>query len=126
MEDHLNGLDEELWNCIKGSVQPPSNAQNLGSSGSTFAVEEQATRLKNNEKHCMRELRGALPPVVYNYIRGCKTEKDIWNTLKEKYQGSEKTKINSVKQCLVELKEFKQKENEMTEVYYDRLSHLNF
>ena len=72
----------------------------------------------------MRELRGALPPVVYNYIRSCKTAKEIWITLKEKYQGSEKTKINSVKQCLVELKEFRQKDAETLESYYDRLNEL--
>ena len=85
MEDYLNGLDEELWNCIKGTVLPPQNVQNIGSSGTTSVVEEQQTRLEKHEKRCMRELRGALPPVVYNYIRGCKTAKDIWNTLKEKY-----------------------------------------
>ncbi|XP_023732612.1 uncharacterized protein LOC111880417 [Lactuca sativa] len=124
MEDYLNGLDEKLWNCIKGSVQPPSNTQNIRSSGSTSVVEEQARRLKNNEKRCMRELRGALPPVSYNYIHGCKTAKEIWNTLKEKYQGNEKTKMNSVKKCLVELKEFRQKENETIEVYYDHLNEL--
>ncbi|XP_023738187.1 uncharacterized protein LOC111886187 [Lactuca sativa] len=72
----------------------------------------------------MRELQGAFPPVVYNYLRGCKTAKEIWNTLKEKFQGSEKTKINSVKQCLVELKEFKQKDGESIEGYYDRLNEL--
>ena len=98
MEDYLNGLDEELWNCINGTVQPPSNVKNIGSFGTTSAVGDKQTRLEKHEKHCMRELRGALPPVVYNYIRGCKTAKEIWNTLKEKYQGSEKTKINSVKQ----------------------------
>ncbi|XP_023742160.1 uncharacterized protein LOC111890233 [Lactuca sativa] len=124
MEDYLNGLDEELWSCISGTAQPPSNVQYIGSSGSTPAVTEQSSILKNNEKRCMRELRGALPPVVYNYVRVCKTANDICNTLKEKFQGSEKTKINSVKQCFVELKEFKQKDNETIESYYDRLNEL--
>ena len=82
MEDYLNGLDEELWNCIKGTIQPSSNVQNIGSSRTTSVVGEQQTRLDKHEKRCMGELRGSLPPVVYNYIRGCKTAKDIWNTLK--------------------------------------------
>lgn len=73
MEDYLNGLDEELWKCIIGTVQPPLNVQNIGSSGTTSAVGEQQIRLEKHEKRCLRELRGALPPVVYNYIRGCKT-----------------------------------------------------
>ena len=107
MEDYLNGIDEELWNCIDGTVQAPANVQPIGASTTTPEVLERQNRLKKNEKRCMRELRGALPPVVYNYIRSCKTAKEIWITLKEKYQGSEKTKINSVKQCIVELKEFR-------------------
>ena len=56
--------------------------------------------------------------------RSCTTAKDIRNNLKDKFQGSEKTKINSVKQCLVELKDFRQKEGETIEVYYDRLNEL--
>ena len=110
MQDYLNGIGEEIWTCINGLVQPPTNVQTLGSSGTTSTVGDQQARLDIKEKKGMRELRGALPPVVYNYIRGCKTTKEIWNTLKEKYEGSEKTKINSAKQCLVELKEFRQKE----------------
>ena len=124
MEDYLNEMDEELWSCISGTAQPPLNVQNIRSLGSASAVSEQSSRLENNEKCCMRELRGALPPVVYNYVCGCKTANDIWNTLKEKFQGSEKTKINSVKQRLVELKEFKQKDNETIESYYDLLNEL--
>ena len=72
----------------------------------------------------MRELRSARPPVVYNYVRTCKTSKEIWNMLKERYQGSERTKISSVKQCLIELKEFKKKDGESIEMYYDRLNEL--
>lgn len=123
MEKYLNGLDGELWNCITGNVLPPPNVQNIGSSGSTQTVSDQSTRLKNNDKRCMRELRGALPPIVYNYVRGCKSAKEIWNTLKEKFQGSEKT---NVKHCLIELKEFKQKEGESIESYYDCLNELIF
>nr|KAJ0207989.1 hypothetical protein LSAT_V11C500266000 [Lactuca sativa] len=125
MEDYLNGIDEELWNCINGTVQAPANVQSIGSFATSTEVAEQQNRLKKNEKRCMRELRSALPPVVYNYIRSCKTA-EIWITLKEKYQGSEKTKINSVKQCLVELKEFRQKDTETLENYYDRLNELVF
>ena len=58
----------------------------------------------------MLELCGALPLVVYNYVCNSKTSNEIWDTLKEKYQGNEKTKISSVKQCMLEFGEFKQKE----------------
>ena len=124
MQDYLNGLDEDLWNCISGEINPPATVQSIGASSSSSEVENQSNRLKQLEKKCMRELRGALPPVVYNYVRTCTTAKEIWNNLKDKFQGSEKTKITSVKQCLVELKDFKQKESESIEVYYDRFNEL--
>ena len=116
MQDYLNRLDEDLWNCISGEINPPATVQSIGASSSSSEVENQSNRLKQLEKKCMRELRGALPPVVYNYVRTCTTAKEIWNNLKDKFQGSEKTKITSVKQCLVELKDFKQKESESIEV----------
>ncbi|XP_023768575.1 uncharacterized protein LOC111917153 [Lactuca sativa] len=124
MQDYLNGLDEELWNCISGNNNPPSNVQPIGSSFGNSEVENQTDRLKKLEKMCVRELRGALPPVVYNYVRGCTTAKEIWNNLKEKFQGTEKTKVNSVKQCLVELKDFRKKDSETIKVYYDRLNEM--
>ena len=124
MQDYLNGLDEDLCNCISGEINPPTTVQSIGVSSRSSEVENQSNRLKQLEKKCMRELRGALPPVVYNYVRTCTTAKEIWNNLKDKFQGSEKTKITSVKQCLVELKDFKQKESESIEVYYDRFNEL--
>ncbi|KAL7618630.1 hypothetical protein Lser_V15G03678 [Lactuca serriola] len=124
MQDYLNGLDEDLWNCISGNRNPPSNVQPLGSSSGNSEVENQADRLKKLEKRCMRELRGTLPLVFYNYVRSYKTANEIWNNLKEKFQGSEKPKVNSVKQCLVELKDIRQKDGESIEVYYDHLNEL--
>ncbi|XP_023745018.1 uncharacterized protein LOC111893181 [Lactuca sativa] len=124
MQDYLNGLDEELWSCISGNVTLPKNIQPIGSSSCTTSVENQSDRMKKLEKRCIRELHGALPLVVYNYVKSCTTAKEIWNNLKEKFQGSEKTKINSVKQCLIELKDFKQKYGETIESYYDRLNEL--
>ncbi|XP_023739172.1 uncharacterized protein LOC111887238 [Lactuca sativa] len=124
MKDYLNGLNEELWSCISWNITLPTNLQPIGSSSSTTSVDNQSDRMKKLEKRCIRELRDALPLVLYNYVRICTHAKEIWNNLKEKFQGSEKTKINSVKQCLIELKDFKQKDGEMIESYYDRLNEL--
>ena len=41
MEDYLNGIDEELWNCIDGTVQAPANVQQIGSSTGSPDVEDQ-------------------------------------------------------------------------------------
>ena len=68
-----------------------------------------------NDKKALRELRGDLPPVVYNYVCGCKTAKEFWDNLKEKYQGNARTMKSSVTKCLSKLNDFKQKENESIE-----------
>ena len=84
MQDYLNGIDEELWKCITDDVIPPLSVESIGTWSSTPSVTEQSEMLKKNEKKCMRELRGALPPMVYNHVCTCTSSKEIWNTLKEK------------------------------------------
>ncbi|KAL7608885.1 hypothetical protein Lser_V15G11539 [Lactuca serriola] len=116
MEDYLNGINEDLWCCLTGGDYRPGRLEQVGTASSCTDVVLQANKQKANDKKCLCELRGALQLVVYNYVRGCKTTKEIWDILKEKYQGSEKTRKSSVKQCLLELGEFKQKENETIEL----------
>ena len=41
MEDYLNGIDEELWNCISGKGQLPDNVQTIGQSASSDEVANQ-------------------------------------------------------------------------------------
>ncbi|XP_052622370.1 uncharacterized protein LOC128127731 [Lactuca sativa] len=35
MQDYLNGLDEDLWNCISGEINPPATVQSIGASSSS-------------------------------------------------------------------------------------------
>ena len=60
----------------------------IGTSTNSEDMITRGNKMTENDKKCMRELRGALPPVVYNYVRGCETAKKIWYTLKEKYQSN--------------------------------------
>ena len=41
MEDYLNGIDEELWKCIDGTVQAPVNVQSIGLSTTSTEVADQ-------------------------------------------------------------------------------------
>ena len=96
---------------------------NFGARGDMIT---QGNKKKANDKKCLHELLGALPLVVYNYVRGCKTVKEMWDTLKEKYQVNERKKKILVTKCLSELADFKQKENENIEAYYDMVNDLIF
>lgn len=126
MEDYLNGSDEDLMISIKRWEFFQAMLVDVGTTASSDSMITWGSMMKETDKKCMCELCGALPPVVCNYVRGWKTTKKIWDTLKEKYQGNEKTKKSPVKQCLLELGEFKQKKIESMESYYDRLNKLIF
>ena len=58
-------------------VRPPLAVQSIGTSSNNQNVTELTERLLKNENKCMRELKGALTPVVYNYVCSCKSAKDI-------------------------------------------------
>ncbi|KAL7614205.1 hypothetical protein Lser_V15G05372 [Lactuca serriola] len=124
MEDYLNGLDEELWNCISGNLNPPSNVQSVGASSASSGVENQNERMKKLEKRFMREMRGALPLVVYNYVRSCKTAKEIWNNLKEKFQGSDKTRSFDTSTLNNVYNQLKSHKNEVNEIVEDTKTSL--
>ena len=109
MEDYLNIIDEDIWNCIAGGTYSTSVLQHVGTAATNPDVAQQTKKQQKNEKRCMCELRGPLPPVVYKDVHSCNTSKEIWDTLNNKYQRSNKTKISSVKQYLLELGEFKKK-----------------
>ena len=115
MEDYLNGIDEDLMRPINKGPFLPEMLVTLGIVAMNDDMISQGNKKKANDKKCLHELRGDLPPVVYNYIHRCSTTKKIWDTFKEKYQGNVKMKKSYVKHCLLELGEFKQKDNESIE-----------
>ena len=75
MEDYLIGFDEDLWRCVKRGNFCPSMFSDVGSDGSSVDVTTQTNKFKANDKRCMFKLRGALPPVVYNYVQRFSTAK---------------------------------------------------
>ena len=66
--DYLHGIDQELWKCITDDVIPPSSIGSTRTSLTTQSVAKISEKFEKNEKKCMRELHGALPPMVYNHV----------------------------------------------------------
>lgn len=71
MEDYLNNIDEDLWRSIETGPYHAYLVQVVGNVGVTEDMIAQGNKKKANDNKCLRELRGALLPFVYNYIRGC-------------------------------------------------------
>lgn len=118
MEEYLNGIDEDLCRSIEEGPYHVGAVEVVGSTTSNESLTVGRFRSEANDKICIRELRGALPPIVFNYVHGCKTAQEIWNSLKDKFQGTKRTKKSFITQCLPELFEFKHKENESNKMYY--------
>ncbi|CAI9279824.1 unnamed protein product [Lactuca saligna] len=74
MEYYRNGINEDLWNCITSGDYHPWRLEQTGTAGSSDDVSLQAYKQKENDKKCLYELFGALPPVVYNYFEVESTE----------------------------------------------------
>lgn len=77
MEDYLNGIDKDLWRSIEKGRYHEDHIQAVGTAATAKDMVAHANMQITNDKSCLRELRGALPPIVYNYIQGCTITQDI-------------------------------------------------
>lgn len=100
MQDYFHGIDEDLWRSIESGPYRETWVQAVGNARAVEDMIAQVNKKKANDKKCLHELRGDLPRVVYNYVHRCKDAKEIWDTLKGKYQGNERMKKSSVTKCL--------------------------
>lgn len=82
MSSGIIGWKTDLIRCINNGEFSQVMLVNIGIAATNEDIVNQGTKMNANDKKYLRELRGALPPVVFNYIRSCKTTKDIWDTLK--------------------------------------------
>ncbi|CAI9292979.1 unnamed protein product [Lactuca saligna] len=67
MEDYLNGIDKNMWKSIKDGNYREYLVENIGTVGTDVDMVTRANTRKACDKKALRELRGALPPFVYNY-----------------------------------------------------------
>ena len=70
MEEYLKGLDEDLWIPIKEGDYDENWINFVGGAPNTEPIAATKRRKEENDWKCMWGLRGALPPVVYGYVRG--------------------------------------------------------
>lgn len=70
MEDYLTGIDKELWRPIKSGPCRVDHVQAVVTATQGEDMTMDRLKQEGNDKMCIRELHGALPPIFYNYIRG--------------------------------------------------------
>lgn len=70
-------LYEDLWRSIWSGPREENMVTNIGTASTLKSIAALTLRRKAHDRKCMNELRGALPLVVYGYVRGRKNAKDI-------------------------------------------------
>lgn len=73
MKDYLNDIDEDLMKSINKGPFLPKMLMVVGTAATAEDMITQGNKMKANDKKFLRELCGALPPVLYNYVRVCST-----------------------------------------------------
>lgn len=68
MHDYLNDIDEDMMKSINKGMFLPEMLLAMGTDPTFEDIRTQGNQMKENDKSCLRELRGALPPVVYKYV----------------------------------------------------------
>ena len=68
MHDYLNHIDEDMMKLINKGLFLPEMLLAIGTDPTFEDIRTQGNKMKENDKSCLRDLRGALPPVVYNYV----------------------------------------------------------
>ena len=54
MEDYLNRIDKELWQCITSGNYRPERLDQVGNAGSSTSMATQNEKQEANDKKCLR------------------------------------------------------------------------
>lgn len=114
MEAYLDGND--LWEAVKDDYEVPPLPNNP-----TVAQIKNHKERKQRKSKARAHLYAAVSSTIFTRIMTLKTANEIWNFLKEEYEGNEKVKGMQVLNLIKEFKMQRMKESETIKDYSDRL-----
>ena len=114
MKAHLRGLS--LWQWVEEDRRIPPLGNNPTLNQIRAHEEEEAKAPK-----ALSQIYAAVSETVFTRIMTCETAKQAWDTLKEIYQGSERTRQMQVLNLRREFELLRMKETESIKDYSDRL-----
>ena len=115
MQNYLEAFD--LWEVIEEDKPIPSLSTNP-----TVAQIKQHSEEKAKRSKAKAILQNAVSDSVFNKIMLCKTAKEQWDTLKEEYQGSDRTRQMQVLNLKRDFEVLNMQEDDTISKYSDRIS----
>ena len=113
MEDYLYNIDKDLWRFVQEGPVVIGTAATLGGTQADIAVNTNEERRKqDNDRKAKMELRYGLPTYIYTRVQSCKSAKEIWDKLKDLYQGTDKRKAGQMRTIVYDFSCFRQQEGE--------------
>jgi len=124
MEDHLYGIDPEVWNSV---VTRPLIINGL--SGRKLlacddGLQNDQKKHINHDIRALKELRMSIPNQILVIVQNCHTAKAIWDKLQNVYEGNEQQKKSQITSLLSEFREFKMTQEETIDQTSSRFNEL--
>ena len=108
---------EGLWRMVDGTaIEPPELPENP-----TLQQYREHDKIVSKNYKALTCLHSALSEEVFTKIVACETAAEIWNKLKEEYQGSDKTKRMEISTLKREFEFLRMKESENIQEYAGRV-----
>src|SRR5262249_44071975 len=85
MKTFLQGFD--LWDVVETDIDPPPLKENP-----TIAQIKQHSEGKARKYNALAAIHAAVSDMIFTRIMECTTPKEVWDKLKEQFQGSKRTK----------------------------------
>ncbi|KAJ8750866.1 hypothetical protein K2173_016047 [Erythroxylum novogranatense] len=114
MQTYLQSFD--LWDVVENDSEVPSLLPHPTTTQLKSHSEEKAKKFK--AKTC---LYSSISEVIFTSIMACDTPKEIWDSLKNEYLGSEKTKLMQVLNLKREFEMQMMNESEGVKEYVNKL-----
>jgi len=114
METYLEALD--LWEAVEEDYEVPPLPNNP-----TMAQIKNHKEKKTRKSKAKASLFAAVSTTIFTRIMSLKTAKDVWDYLKEEYEGDERIRGMQVMNLIREFELQKMKESETIKEYSDKL-----
>ena len=115
MKAHLRGLS--LWQWVEEDIQIPP----LGNNPMLNQIRAQEEEEEAKAPKALSQIYAAISETIFTRIMTCETAKQAWHTLKENFQGSERTRQMQVLNLRREFELLRMKKTESIKDYSDRL-----
>ncbi|GAB2223282.1 hypothetical protein Droror1_Dr00017422, partial [Drosera rotundifolia] len=122
MKDFVKSVDFELWKIMKEGPLEIVNDKKEKKPKTEWTAEDYKKAEKNAKAKNM--LKCALTEKEFNQVSTCKSAKEIWNCLKNKYEGNDQVKETKIDILVHKYELFTMKEEESIAEMYARFTEI--